>query len=270
MRKILLIALLFVMPMAVFAQDDVVEIDWNTRGYDLEGETDATFVVSCPEDGEAFSLWGTDVYTDDSSICTVAVHSGLITFEEGGEFVVTILDGLEEYESTEQNGIESSSWGSWSRSIAVSALGNTFISEDGTITLEYPEGWTIEETFDGITITAEDSDVEAEILIIYLIDAIAEQLGVSEDDTAEEAMDSITEAFEENDVAFSNVELMELGDKDVAFANIEMGDDELLIAAIETGEGLLLAELSEDDNDLDAALPYFIAVIESLTVEGDK
>jgi hypothetical protein len=59
----------------------------------LEGETKDTLNVMCPAEGVENSLWGTEIYTDDSSVCTVAVHMGLIMLEEGGSFTVTILDG---------------------------------------------------------------------------------------------------------------------------------------------------------------------------------
>ena len=120
MRKLFLIILVFSMSLATFAQEDALEIEWNTRANELEGVTGTSFQVSCPEDGEVGSLWGTEIYTDDSSICTAAVHMGLIDLEDGGEFFIIILDGEEEYESTDQNDIESSEWGSWSRSFAVS------------------------------------------------------------------------------------------------------------------------------------------------------
>jgi len=99
--------------------DEVVEIDWNTRGYDLEGEVDDVFFVSCPEDGEAGSLWGTDIYTDDSSICTAAAQMGIIDLEDGGEFYVVFLEGEEEYEGSEENDITSSDWGAWDISFTI-------------------------------------------------------------------------------------------------------------------------------------------------------
>src|SRR5262245_33394804 len=46
-----------------------------------EGET-RTFV--CSPGGTAHTVWGSDIYTADSSICTAGVHAGLITLEKGG------------------------------------------------------------------------------------------------------------------------------------------------------------------------------------------
>ena len=109
---------------------DVLEIEWNTRGNELEGETDDTINVTCPAEGVTTSLWGTEIYTDDSSVCTVAVHMGLITVEDGGSFVVTILDGEEAYTGSIQNEIESSDWGDWSRSFSVSELSSPSSSDD--------------------------------------------------------------------------------------------------------------------------------------------
>jgi hypothetical protein len=62
-------------------------------------------------------LWGTDVYTDDSSICTAAVHAGVIP-ASGGDVTFVIEPGQEEYPASEQNGVTSSQWGSWERSFS--------------------------------------------------------------------------------------------------------------------------------------------------------
>ena len=73
----------------------------------------------CPAGGTAHSVWGTDVYTDDSSVCTAAVHAGVITLEEGGTVTIEIRPGESSYEASERNGITSGSWGSWTGSFVV-------------------------------------------------------------------------------------------------------------------------------------------------------
>ena len=70
----------------------------------------------CPADGTLGSVWGTDVYTDDSSVCTAAVHLGLINELDGGLVVIQISDGLEAYEGTSANGVTSGSYAAWSGS----------------------------------------------------------------------------------------------------------------------------------------------------------
>lgn len=45
----------------------------------------SSFEQQCPPNGAlSASVWGTTIYTDDSSICTAAVHAGVITRERGG------------------------------------------------------------------------------------------------------------------------------------------------------------------------------------------
>ncbi|MGZ8474813.1 MAG: LCCL domain-containing protein [Candidatus Limnocylindria bacterium] len=73
----------------------------------------------CPPGGTPGSSWGTDVYTDDSSVCTAAVHAGAITVEEGGIVTIEIRPGQDAYEASERNGIASRAWGLWGGSFVV-------------------------------------------------------------------------------------------------------------------------------------------------------
>ena len=58
-------------------------------------------------------LWGTNEYTHDSKISTAAVHAGLVDVGETKTVYILISEGLSVYESTESNGIISSSYSSW-------------------------------------------------------------------------------------------------------------------------------------------------------------
>jgi hypothetical protein len=70
------------------------------------------------------SIWGTTNYTDDSNIATAAVHSGFVQFNQTSTVTVLLLPGQSSYTSSTQNGITSSSWGSWVASYCfVSATG---------------------------------------------------------------------------------------------------------------------------------------------------
>jgi hypothetical protein len=65
------------------------------------------------------SVWGTGVYTDDSKICSAAVHSGVITQAGGGWVIITIVEGQASYAPSSQYGVTSSGYGQWSRSFIV-------------------------------------------------------------------------------------------------------------------------------------------------------
>jgi hypothetical protein len=67
-------------------------------------------------------VWGTEVYTDDSSLATAAVHAGVLAVGQKGVVKVTILPGQADYTSSTSNGVTSGSWGSWVGSYRVEAV----------------------------------------------------------------------------------------------------------------------------------------------------
>jgi hypothetical protein len=59
------------------------------------------------------SIWGTDIYTDDSALASAAVHAGVLAVGQKGIVKVTILSGQDSYTSSTRNGLTSGSWGNW-------------------------------------------------------------------------------------------------------------------------------------------------------------
>jgi hypothetical protein len=59
------------------------------------------------------SVWGTDVYTDDSDLQAAAVHAGALKVDETGVVKITICAPLESYPSSERNGVAAREWGAW-------------------------------------------------------------------------------------------------------------------------------------------------------------
>jgi hypothetical protein len=86
---------------------------WQQTAAANRGQNGQTFTVSCPPGGTEGTVWGASTYTDDSSICTAAVQSGLITFAKGGTVTYKIAPGLDSYEAGTGNGVTSQSYGSW-------------------------------------------------------------------------------------------------------------------------------------------------------------
>jgi hypothetical protein len=79
----------------------------------FRGRNGERFTFVCPPNGNPSGrLWGTDLYTDDSSVCTAAVHAGLITLKKGGTVTIEIRPGAASYKGSLRNGIESKDWGS--------------------------------------------------------------------------------------------------------------------------------------------------------------
>lgn len=78
----------------------------------------ASLVCGCSAEATASgSVWGSDLYTDDSRVCRAAVHAGVIG-PEGGDIWVYERPGQSAYPAVERNGVSSSSWAAWQRSIA--------------------------------------------------------------------------------------------------------------------------------------------------------
>jgi hypothetical protein len=61
------------------------------------------------------SVWGTDIYTQDSSICRAAVHAGVIAVG-GGSVTAKAASGCKSYGGTSRGGVQSSDWGEYDAS----------------------------------------------------------------------------------------------------------------------------------------------------------
>jgi hypothetical protein len=98
----------------------IVANDWLASATALRGRTGERFVFRCPPGGGAGrGPFGTDVYADHSSVCTAAVHAGVITFASGGSVTIEIRAGQDFYSgSAGQGGVTSSAAGGWPGSFA--------------------------------------------------------------------------------------------------------------------------------------------------------
>ncbi len=99
--------------------EDITPIAWETTASGFKGEQGQTYTFRCPEKGTVYSIYGSDVYTDYSSICIAAVHAGLFTLEQGGVITIEYRPGRSTYGSTVRNGIKSNTAGDYSRSFVV-------------------------------------------------------------------------------------------------------------------------------------------------------
>ena len=87
--------------------------DWGADATAMRGKVGERAQFECSAKGTPGSVWGTNVYTDDSSVCTAAVQVGLIDLTDGGTVTIEIAEGSDEYFGTTVNGVESASYGAW-------------------------------------------------------------------------------------------------------------------------------------------------------------
>lgn len=89
---------------------------WEANADSLNGKDGQTMTLTCSPNGTLHNVWGSDIYTADSSICSAAVHSGLITLQQGGTVTIELRPGRSIYGASERNGVTSQTYGSWPHS----------------------------------------------------------------------------------------------------------------------------------------------------------
>jgi hypothetical protein len=101
-------------PNATIEADEVAEdVTWVLNAEAYQGRDGLLVAYDCAPDGVAATVWGDGVYTDDSSVCSAAVHAGLIDTAGGGRVVIEISEGLDSYDSSTANGITTMAYASW-------------------------------------------------------------------------------------------------------------------------------------------------------------
>ena len=94
-------------------RDEIPEIGWTSRltsmGLDKTDNVGQVYDFYCQPAAEDLShapIWGTNVYTVNSGICTTAVHSGTLSLS-GGVVSVELLPGRKFYTGSNKNGVTS-------------------------------------------------------------------------------------------------------------------------------------------------------------------
>ena len=98
--------------------DEVTPITWSTSASTFKNDVGLVYRFECPPEGTAGTVWGSELYTADSSICTAAVHAGKITLARGGEVTIEFRAGKQTYGATVRNGITSHNYGQYPRSFS--------------------------------------------------------------------------------------------------------------------------------------------------------
>lgn len=91
----------------------------NTTAESLRPRVGEVFRYVCPAHVVSASVWGTGIFTDDSSICNAAIHVGVIQRETGGVVAISIHYGMDSYTASTKNGVTTQSWGAWPGSFIV-------------------------------------------------------------------------------------------------------------------------------------------------------
>lgn len=90
----------------------VITIHWGSNATQYRTMMGQTFRFYCPPGGSPRTIYGTDIYTTDSSICTAAVHAGRISWS-GGTVRIMITSGQPYYRGMFRYGVKSRRWNSY-------------------------------------------------------------------------------------------------------------------------------------------------------------
>lgn len=96
---------------------ETVNAGWLDDAARFAGRNGQRFAYVCPPGPtELGTIWGTDLYTDDASVCVAAVHAGVLTRERGGVAFIEIRPGAEAYVGSDRNGVVSRDYPQWTGS----------------------------------------------------------------------------------------------------------------------------------------------------------
>jgi hypothetical protein len=102
--------------------DPLVEA-WARTAIEFRAKNGHQAELVCPAGGSLGSVWGNNPYTDDSSVCSAAVHAGLVDARQGGHVLISICEGRQAYTGNHRNGVKSMSYGPFSGSFSFPQAG---------------------------------------------------------------------------------------------------------------------------------------------------
>jgi LCCL domain len=108
------LALLLTISSVALAQQALIVADYDTSAIAFRPQAGKVATFLCPSTlTRTVDIWGTDVYLDESPICTAAVHAGVLTPGTSGQVTIVTGSGAESFQGMQRNGVTSLSYGPW-------------------------------------------------------------------------------------------------------------------------------------------------------------
>lgn len=96
------------------AQQHLIVADDATSAKGFRPQVGRVLTFVCPSNLKPTrEIWGTDVYLDESPICTAAVHAGVLTRGTTGQVTIVMGPRAESFQGKERNGVTSLAYGPW-------------------------------------------------------------------------------------------------------------------------------------------------------------
>lgn len=105
-------------PAPVAAQQTRLRAEWQAYARLFREQPGRRVTLVCPPGEKPVRVFGTDVYTDDSSVCSAAVHAGVLPVGKGGAVTIVIGRAMRAFEGSTRNGITSEKAGPYAGSFS--------------------------------------------------------------------------------------------------------------------------------------------------------
>lgn len=92
---------------------------WGTNAIAYRAQPGAIVTVTCPAGGPPGSVWGSDIYSDDSSVCTAGLHAGRVNLATGGTFQIQMAGPQPGFMPTTRNGVTTRRYAQWPGSFTI-------------------------------------------------------------------------------------------------------------------------------------------------------
>lgn len=98
------------------AQQASLGVQGDITASNFNGQIDRRLSFICPGSTSFHTIWGTDVYTNDSAVCAAAVHAGILKAGQVGAVTILMGSAAASFQGSLRNGVTSQSYGRWDSS----------------------------------------------------------------------------------------------------------------------------------------------------------
>jgi|GEM_PF-6473756 len=156
------------------------------------------------------------------------------------------------------------------------SLDEDYTSDNGHLTLSYPEDWDIDDIDnEGIDLRPDGDDYEdiEDVLIrISFVEEDTEELGITVDTNAEDAMDTFIDLVgDQLGVDDDDVMLVQVGENRVASIELSLDGEFVTYSIVETKGGLIFVLLqASSGEELNLARQIYFTIISTMLVNTDS
>lgn len=106
-------------------------------------ETGRRVTVICPAISEpSTEIWGTDIYADDSAICTAAIHASVLPMDQAGVVTIVMVGSADRFRGSPRNGVTSQDYANGDSAYIFSRSTEAGTIDWSTTALNIPEGFS--------------------------------------------------------------------------------------------------------------------------------